>query len=248
MIRTAILKGIRFDYLLVDSWFVCDELISFILGRKIKCHLLGMAKMGKSRYDFNGQSFTAREIVEKQKRCKRTKRSRKLNVWYSIADVYYKGNDVRLFFCKTTHRGNWNVLLTTNQSLEFEEAYRIYSIRWSIEVFNKECKGYLRLGKSQSQDFDAQIADTTICMMQYNILSLAKRLLAYESMGELFRQACTETLELTVVEKIWGYLQEILTLIADIFEIDIEEILNKIADDNQTITKIIKMNAALKAA
>lgn len=248
MIRNAIAKGIRFDYLLVDSWFVSDELITFILRRKIKCHLLGMAKMGKSRYDFNGQSFTAREIVEKQKRCKRTKRSRKLSVWYSIADVYYKGNDVRLFFCKTTHRGNWNVLLTTNQSLEFEEAYRIYSIRWSIEVFNKECKGYLRLGKSQSQDFDAQIADTTICMMQYNILSLAKRLLAYESMGELFRQACTETLELTVVEKIWGYLQEILTLIADIFEIDIEEILNKIADDNQAITKIIKMNAALKAA
>jgi hypothetical protein len=248
MIRTAISKGIRFDYLLVDSWFVCDELISFILGRKIKCHLLGMAKMGKSRYDFNGQSYTAKELVEKQKRNKKTKRSRKLNVWYSFSDVCYKGNLVRLFFCKTTHRGNWNVLLTTNRGLDFEEAYRIYTIRWSIEVFNKESKGYLRLGKSQSQDFDAQIADTTICMLKYNILSLAKRLLAYESMGELFRQACTETLELTVVEKIWGYLQEILTLIADIFEIDIEEILNKIADDNQTITKIIKMNAALKAA
>jgi len=248
MIRTAISKGIRFDYLLVDSWFVCDELISFILGRKIKCHLLGMAKMGKTKYDFNGQYYTAKELVEKQKRSKKTKRSRKLNVWYSFSDVCFKGNLVRLFFCKTSHRGNWNVLLTTNKDLEFEEAYRIYTIRWSVEVFYKESKGYLRLGKSQSQDFDAQIADTTICMTQYNILSLAKRLLAYESMGELFRQACAETLELTVVEKIWGYLQEILTLIADIFEIDIEEILNKIADDNQTITKIIKMNAALKAA
>jgi hypothetical protein len=248
MIRNAIAKGIRFDYLFVDSWFVSDELITFILRRKIKCHLLGMAKMGKAKYDFNGQSYTAKELVEKQKRNKKTKRSRKLNVWYCSADVYYKGNSVRLFFCKSSHRGNWNVLLTTNNDLEFEEAYRIYTIRWVVEIFFKEAKNYLRLGKSQSQDFDAQIADATICMMQYIILSLAKRWLDYESMGELFRQAGTETLELTVVEKIWGYLLEFIAWIADIFEIDMEEILNKIANDNQTITKFIKMNAALKAA
>jgi hypothetical protein len=36
--------------------------------------------------------------------------------------------------------------------------------------------------------------------------------------------------------------------LADIFEIDMEEMLKKIADDNQTITKIIKMKAALIAA
>lgn len=248
MIRNAISKGIRFDYLLVDSWFVSDGLITFILKRKIKCHLLGMAKMGNARYDFKGQSYTAKELAEKQKRNKKTKRSRKLNVWYSVADVHYKGNYIRLFFCKTTHRGNWNVLLTTNNDLEFEEAYRIYSIRWSIEVFFKETKNYLGLGKCQSQDFDAQIADTTISMMQYNILSLAKRLLDYESLGELFKQAGVETLELTIAEKIWGYLLELLTLITDIFDIDMEQILDKIADENQAITKIIKMNALLNAA
>ena len=106
----------------------------------------------------------------------------------------------------------------------------------------------MRLGKSQSLDFDAQIADTTISMIQYNILSLAKRLLDYQSLGELFKQAGVETLELTIVEKIWGYLLELLKLIADIFDIDMEQILDKIADDNQSITKIIKMNAALNAA
>ena len=109
-------------------------------------------------------------------------------------------------------------------------------------------KNYLGLGKCQSQDFDAQIADTTISMIQYNILSLAKRLLDYESLGELFKKAGVETLELTIAEKIWGYLLELLTLIADIFEIDMEQILDKIADDNQSITKIIKMNALLNAA
>lgn len=105
----------------------------------------------------------------------------------------------------------------------------------------------MRLGKSQSLDFDAQIADTTISMIQYNILSLAKRLLDYQSLGDLFKQAGVETLELSIVEKIWGYLLELLKLITDIFEIDMEQILDKIADDNQSITKIIKLNAVLNA-
>lgn len=49
------------------------------------------------------------------------------------------------------------MLLTTNQELEFEKAYQIYSVRWSIEVFFAETKKYLNLGGCQSQDFDAQI-------------------------------------------------------------------------------------------
>ncbi|MCL4483681.1 MAG: hypothetical protein M1445_13905 [Bacteroidetes bacterium] len=57
-----------------------------------------------------------------------------------------------------------------------------------------------------------------------------------------------KTLELTVVEKIWGYLLELQSLIADIFEIAMEETLNEIADDNQLIKKIIKMMAALNTA
>jgi len=46
MIRLAITKGIRFDYVLVDSWFTCFELVKFIVSRRIKCHLIGMIKNG----------------------------------------------------------------------------------------------------------------------------------------------------------------------------------------------------------
>ena len=67
-------------------------------------------------------------------------------------------------------------------------------------------------------------------------------------MGELFRQAGNETLELTIVEKIWGYLVELLSIVSEIFEINIEEIMDKIASDNHAITKILKMKAALNAA
>ena len=37
-------------------------------------------------------------------------------------------------------KGNWNGLLTTDLSLSFLEAYRIYARRWATEVAYKDCK------------------------------------------------------------------------------------------------------------
>jgi hypothetical protein len=248
MIRTAIDKGLRFDYVLVDSWFVSECLIRFVLKRRFVCHLLGMTKMGKTRYELGDKKLTAKEIIEVLKRKKKTQRSKRLKVWYAIETVEYKGMKVKLFFCKTTHRGKWSVLLTTDTALNFEEAYRIYSMRWTIEVFFRESKQYFGLGKSQSRDFDAQIADTTISMLQYNVLALAKRFTDYESMGEIFRQAKAETLSLTLAEKIWNYLVEVLQIIAEIFEIEMDEILKKLVEENQTIIKLLNWEGLKNAA
>jgi len=180
MVRTAIVHGLRFDYLLVDSWFTCFALAKFVTTRRFGCHLLGMAKMGKTRYLFNGKKLTSKEIIDCLRKQKKLKRSKQLNCFYSQAMVGFNGVPVKLFFCKTSRNGKWNVLLTTNLELGFEQAYKIYSIRWSVEVFFKEGKQYLRLGKCQSQDFDAQIAHTTLCMIQYKLLSVAKRFSDYE--------------------------------------------------------------------
>lgn len=249
MIRRAIKEGLRFDYLLVDSWFISDGLIKFILTRKIGFHLLGMAKIGgNSGYDYNNEKYTAKELIQKLNRGKKTKRSRKLNAWYATADVSFKGSRVRLFFCKTRRGGDWNVLLTTNLKLDFEDAYKIYSTRWSIEVFFKECKTHLNLGGCQSQYFDAQIADTTITMLQYNMLSVAKQILCYQTMGGLFKQIGTDMLELTIAEKIWGYLLEFVSIMAEVAEIELENIMDKLISDNQRLAKLLNLNTAFIAA
>lgn len=249
MICRAIKEGFRFDYLLVDSWFVSDSLIKFTLTRRIGFHLLGMAKIGgNSGYDYNNETYTAKQLIQKLNRGKKIKRSRKLNAWHATADVDFKGSRVRLFFCKTRRGGDWNVLLTTNLNLDFEDAYKIYSTRWSIEVFFKECKTHLNLGGCQSQDFDAQIADTTITMLQYNILSVAKQIECYQTMGGLFKQLGTDMLELTIAEKIWGYLLELVNIIAELAEIDLENIMDKLTSNNQRLAKLLNLNTAFSAA
>lgn len=71
MIGLAIAKGIRFDYVLADSWFTCFELVKFIVMRRIGCHFISMIKMGKTRYSAFGKNLTSKEIVDLLRRKKR---------------------------------------------------------------------------------------------------------------------------------------------------------------------------------
>ncbi len=247
MLRLAISKGVRFDYVLVDSWFTCFKLIKFISTRRISCHFLGMIKMGKTRYDVFSKELTAKEIVESLKRTKKIKRSKQLRYYFCETIVDFKGIEVKLFFCKTSKKGNWNGIMTTNTKLTFEQAYKIYSTRWSIEVFFKECKQHLGLGKCQSQDFDAQIAATTLCMIQYNLLAVAKRFCDYETIGELFRTTQKNTLQLTISEQIWLIIIEIVSQLSEILNLDSETLMENILSENERLTKYLNFKTLSQA-
>jgi hypothetical protein len=247
MLRLAISKGVRFDYLLVDSWFTCHEIVKFIVTRRIGCHFLGMIKMGKTRYEVLGKNLTAKEIIERLRRTKKTKRSKLLGYYYGEIIVNFKGIEVKIFFCKTSKKGNWNGIMTTNTELTFEQAYKIYSTRWSIEVFFKECKQNLGLGKCQSQDFDAQIAATTLYMLQYNMLSISKRFSDYETLGELFRATQKDSLQLTISEKIWVIIIELVSHLSEILNLDSETLMEKLFSENEQLTKYLNFKALSQA-
>jgi hypothetical protein len=248
MIRRAIAQGIHFDYLLTDSWFTNFELIKFIATRRIGCFFLGMVKNGNTKYIFNGKELSFGEILKKLKHTQKADCCKKLRCKFYEAIVELKGVKIKLFFCKTTKKGKWHGLLTTNTKLNFEKAYQIYSTRWTIEVFFKESKQLLRLGKCESLHFEAHIAATTICMLQYNLLSAIKRFDGYESLGVLFRQANAETLELTIKERIWLVIIEILTELAEYLDFEIDFLLEHIFAGNEKLTKLINLKSIAESA
>jgi hypothetical protein len=240
MVKRAVKNGFVVDYVLADSWFISEFFINSI--REIKnglLHVLGICKMDKRKYTLEGEKFTAKELLQKFKG--RKKRSRKVNAWYVELTVDYKGIPVKLFFSRYSKRSKWHLLLTTDLSLTFNKAIEIYNIRWSIEVFFKEAKQYLKLGKSQANDFDAQIADVTISMMQYIILTLHKRFQAYETLGELFRQNQKYFLELTLAERLWGLFIELQRQILELFELDIEEVIEKMLSQPRYEAAMLKI-------
>lgn len=246
MIKRAIQHKITFDYLLTDSWFVSAKLIKFITGRHIKCHLLGMAKMSKTKYSTEYGELTANEIVCKKK--KEAHSCKRLHCKHFTIDVKYAGHKLRLFFCRRGHKGDWNVLLTTDLSLDFFKAYEIYSRRWVTETSYKEEKCLLGLGKCESQNFTAQVAAIAMTIIQYNILCAVKRFDSYESIGTLFKEAIGGTVELSISEKIWDYILDVILIVSEAMSSDATTLLQMVIDNDPLLAKFSKLNINQQAA
>jgi hypothetical protein len=160
MLKRALRNKLEVDYVLMDSWFTCWEVVSLIIKRK-GLHLIGMYKGAKTKFDYMGKSLTYSQV---RNELGNPIRCRRLGYYYKQAIVQWNGKQVRLFFSKQGKNGKWKTFMSTNTSLSFIEMVKIYQLRWCIEVFFKESKQLFGLGKCQSTDFDAQIADTTMVM------------------------------------------------------------------------------------
>jgi len=242
MFRRAIAQGFKVDYVLVDSWFTCEAFVNAVLSvKKQTVHLIGMYKTAKTRFLYNGGHLTHKEIrnmLGKPKRC------RKLGFYYNEALVRFKGKPIKLFFSKQGKNGKWKVFLCTDTKLSFIKMIEIYQVRWTIEVFFKESKQLLGLGRCQSNCFDAQVAETTITMVQHILLTMRYRVDNYESMAGLFAQEREATVKQRLDERLWGLFIELVRTITVLFEnIDEQELLEKIFEDeraSQMVNQILR--------
>jgi len=235
MIKYAVQKGIKADYILTDSWFSCWEVIETGLQNGLK--FIGMFSKAKTLFTYNNKKLTYKEIRQINK--KQIKRSRRFKLYYIRTVVEWNGEKMVLYFTRRGKRGNWKTIISTDLKLNFNQTVEIYQMCWSIEVFFKECKQMLGLGKSQSNDFDAQIADTTIVMVQYIFLALRNRIDKYESLGKLFENTKADIIEYRLQERLIALLIAILDVVATLFEqLDEQEIMEKVINDEQAFEKI----------
>ena len=245
MLQRAAKKGFKASYVLFDSWFFSDKLVKAI--REINdgsMHVLGMCKLGKRTFTYLRKDYSPKELLKKLE--KKKKRSRKLRAHYIEAVVIHHGVTMKLFYSRYVNCKDWKLIVSTDLRLNYPKAIEIYQIRWTIEVFFKETKQYLNLGKCQSNDFDAQIADTSLAMITYMLLTMQKRMTNYETIGGAFRENRQEMLELTLWERIWGLFQEILAELTELFEIDMDEIIQKLTRDDQTSEKYLAILRGLE--
>ncbi len=113
----------------------------------------------------------------------------------------------------------------------------IYNIRWTIEVFFKEAKQLLGLGKSQSTNFDVQVAQTTVTMIQYLLVSLKYRMEAYETIGGLFKDIRQDFIEHKLNERLMLAIIEILAVLDLLIDgIDFEETISKLIHYSDTFS------------
>ena len=220
MIKRALTKGFKFEYVLTDSWFFCGKLLKYIdsLGKKI--HLVSMAKMGNAKYKIlpANKYMSPKQILALNKR--KAKENRTYKAKYIKVQAEYQGVRVVLFFINIGKGENWRLLVSTDVNIGFNKLMEVYKIRWTIEVFFKEAKQYLLLGKSQSQDFDAQIADTTFSLIRYILLSYYERTHYGLSIGGLFQKLSQASVEENLVADLSHLFMDLLLAFAQLAGID----------------------------
>ena len=226
-------RRINVDYILIDSWFTSVSLIKTFLSVNKLVHVIGM-------YKYNSKVTVGERTVkikELRKTNNKLKRARSYGMYYRYFDVEIDELSVRLFLVRKGTNGAWHTIISTDKSLTFTKMMEKYSARWSIEVFFKEAKQLLLLGKNQSTNFDVQIAHTTIVMIQYQLLSLKYRLEAYQTIGGMFSEVKQNIIEHKLNERIIAVISEIITVLDFLVDgLDLELTLRKLIQYSDQFT------------
>lgn len=224
-------RKIQVDYILMDSWFTTMTIISEFLKVNKSINIIGM-------YKYNSKViFEGKEVSIKQLRKTKMKRSRASKLYHNDFIVELEGIKIKIFLTKKGKNGAWHTIISTDTDLKFNRMIEIYNIRWTIEVFFKEAKQLIGLGKNQSTNFDVQIAQTTITMIQYLLISLKYRMEAYETIGGLFRDMKQDYIEHKLNERLLLAIVEILAVL-DLWvdNIDFEQIISKLIHYSDTFS------------
>ena len=246
MIKRAIKDGLSAEYVLADSWFISEGFIKSIQSigsaNRSDINVIGLMKTNRivsiqgKNYKINTLSDIHRTSI---KRCK------KLNCKYIPMIVTYKGIEMKIFLVCLKGQQNWKVLINTNSKDSFIKSMEIYQIRWSIEVFFKDCKQHLNLGKCQSTNFDAQIATTSLCLMNYIALALVKRVDNYESIGNIFLHLKDIIIKDHIVQKIWNLIITIYSEVLAQLGVDLDLFIKSIIHSQNIQSKLNNVGLAL---
>lgn len=230
MLKRSYKRGLTASYVLVDSWFVNDTLLKGVRAiAKGALHVIGICKIDKRKFTVDGKEYKSDALIKMNEiRKDMVHTSRKYRSQYFAINASYKGSPVKLFYIKYKGAKEWSLLLTTDRILSFTQAFELYKRRWSIEVLFKECKQYLQLGKGQNTDFCGQIADATIALITYTILTLGKRFEAYETIGGIFRNTQAYMLEKNFCERIALVFKIIVEEMLEIFCLDVDETIRRL--------------------
>ena len=75
-------------------------------------------------------------------------------------------------------------------------------------------------------------------MIRYNLLASLKRSLDYETIGGLFKDVYAGAYELTVVEKIWLIIVEVVSIVAELTGADEDTLMRQLIENDKRLTAL----------
>jgi hypothetical protein len=231
MLRDAKKYGIMAKHVLFDSWFTNPTFVMSI--HKIGFHSIGRLKNSKTRYWVDGEPHTLKELYNQSK--KRRGRSKYL----LSVDVKIRNSDGETMYARIVYvrdrakRKKWIAFLCTDMTLAEEQIIELYGKRWSIEVFFKTCKYYLKFtGEFQQTSYEAITAHTSIVSLRYMIFAVEQRqnIDMRRTPGDLFHLFTNEVKDIELNEVLAILIGELTRFICEVTRLDENEAV-KLMDD-----------------
>ena len=238
MLKNAVKCGFTAGYALFDRWYACPSFIKEIRSINSNIHVICRLKNNTVRYGYNGRQYSLSQLYQKVKnKMKKDKTTGLLLCRVKVRLPGFEEDSVIVFakgYCepeedtlngkKKLKKEKWAAFLSTNPNLHSSSIIKKYTRRWSIEVFFKECKQILDLGKDQSNDFNAQVFSTTASFLRYNILTYLNQTENFSTPGKLFENIADESAVITYAYRLWeffyGLFQTSFSKIFELFEIE----------------------------
>lgn len=232
MIKRAVENGLQAGYVLFDSWYAWPSFIQAIGKIKKELHVICRLKDSKVLYEYKGKKYQLSALYQKVKmefsKSKRTglllKRVKVIMAGDPIIIVFVKGyNEPETSETKGKRKKivpKWVAFLSTDTRLQAETIIKKYTRRWACEVFFKESKQMLSLGKDASNTFQSQVCATTISFLRYAIINYLNEKEHHMGVGPLFEELADETAVFTYAHRIWQFFKGLFEIsFAKIFEL-----------------------------
>ena len=226
MLKDAKRYGVPAKHVLFDSWFTHPTFVMSIL--EIGFHSIGRLKQSRTRYWLGEQAYTLKGLYDVSK--KRRGRSRYLlSVAVTIKNSSGDTTAARIVYVRDrAKKKKWIAFLCTDLELTEEQIIELYGKRWSIEVFFKTCKQYLRFtGEFQQRSYEAITAHTSIVAIRYMIFAVEQRQNTdlRRTPGDLFYLFTNEAKDIVFSEVIATLINELTMLVCGITRLNEKEVL-----------------------
>lgn len=190
-------KGIKAEYVLMDTWFYSDSLVA-----SLKELSLDSICMIKKNLKF---AFAGETVRHNLKNILSTlgQRNHTSDIISSVIVQTESKQQVKLVFIRNrNNRREFITLLCSNIHLTAEEIVELYSRRWAIECCFKAAKQYLGLNSECfARDYDSICALNRISYIRFTVLEIIRR---HEedprSHGQLFRDSCSAIRTISFIE------------------------------------------------
>ena len=190
-------KGIKAEYVLMDTWFYSDSLVASL--KELSLDSICMIKKNL-KFAFVGETerHNLKYILSTLRQ-----RNHTSDIISSVVVQTESGQKVKLIFIRNrNNRREFITLLCSNIQLTAEKIVELYSRRWSIECCFKAAKQYLGLNSECfARDYDSICALNRISYIRFTVLEIIRR---HEddprSHGQLFRDSCTAIRTISFIE------------------------------------------------